>query len=213
MTPTVLDSWNRITSWFGTNLPEVIGDLNPPATLADIEAVERSLGQTLPQDLKDLYLIANGQKEQRFGLFFGVWFLSLARMLEQWNTWKKLLAEDPQFGLDQARSSTPIEMVRLQYINTAWIPFSLDGLTNHFGLDFDPDSAGVNGQVINFGRYANKKVVIASTFSEFLAWVANDLERGKGRVYEASGMKLFDHADLGDVNLEDGLMTILAARQ
>lgn len=122
MTVPILDSWTRITSWFGTNLPEVIADLNPPATLGEIVAAEHSHGQTLPQDLKDLYLIANGQREQSFGVFFGVWFLSLSRMLTQWGNWKRLLEEDPQFGLDQVRSSTPTGMVRLQYINSAWIP-------------------------------------------------------------------------------------------
>jgi hypothetical protein len=50
------------------------------------------------------------------------------------------------------------------------------------------------------------KLVIAPDFASFLKWVADELERGKGRVYEAVGLRLFDHADLGDGNLEDGLL-------
>jgi internalin A len=208
----IIESWNRIIVWFSSHLPEVIADLNPPATMSELEYAQKMLGIELPQDLKDLYLIANGQKEQSYGVFFGYSFLSLGRMLEHWSMWKNLFVEDPQYGMDQVRTSVPPSTIKLQYINNAWIPFTIDGLLNHFGLDFDPDQDGIKGQIINFGRYANQKVLLTTSFADFLTWVANNLECGKGRVFDAAGMKIFDHVDLGGVNLEDGLVNIFHAQ-
>jgi cell wall assembly regulator SMI1 len=210
MPSTIPESWSRITAWFSSNAPAVIADLNPPASDEDLARIETTLGVTLPDDFKALYRIHDGQRQDAFGVFFGLFFLSLTRLQQRWDTWRELLEADPDLaaGQDVPRSSTPVGTIKLRYISTGWIPFSENGLSAHLGLDFDPDVNGSVGQIINFGRYDQKKVVIAQDFSSFLEWVATDLERGKARMYEAEGLKLFGHDDLKDGNLEDGLIKL-----
>jgi internalin A len=198
-------TWRRLTAWYATHIPGLIEDLNAPATQAAIDRTEHELGMSLPDDFKRFYLRVDGQKGQTYGMIFGLQLVSLERLLFHWKTFRDVYNDDPRIGMDSQRSSIPPNAIRLQYINLKWIPFAEDGGGGFLGLDFDPGPAGRAGQVINLGRYANKKVVIANSFADFLERVADELEKGKGRVYASAGLKIFDHADLGDVDFADGL--------
>jgi cell wall assembly regulator SMI1 len=181
----VTRDWNRIEAWLKTNLPEVIADLNPPASEDAINHAEEVLGIELPESFKALYRLHNGQQQQSFGVFFGQSFLSLEQMLMRYAVWKGIVIHDPvsALGADLPFTSTPEGAIQLRYADAAWIPFTEAGASENFGL--------------------------APDLPSFLAWVADELERGKARVYESLGMRLFDHADLGDHNLEDGLRKLL----
>jgi cell wall assembly regulator SMI1 len=203
--------WNRIEAWFQTNLPEVIADLNPPASEDAINHAEAELAITLPESFKALYRLHNGQQQQSFGVFFGQSFLSLERMFERRGGMLAILEHEPEFaiGEDMLNTSIPEKAIQLRHVDSGWIPFAENGGSEYLSLDFHPGECGHSGQIINFGRLMNNKLVIALDFAGFLKWVADELERGKGRVYEAVGLRLFDHADLGDGNLEDGLLWLL----
>jgi cell wall assembly regulator SMI1 len=209
---TVKHNWNRIEAWLTTNLPEVIADLNPPASDDAIAHAETILGLTLPDGFKALYRLHDGQRQDSRGVFFGQWFMSLEQMLMRYEVWKGIVIHDPvsALGADLPFSSMPEGAIQLRYADTAWIPFTEDGLSGHFGLDFNPGERGHAGQVIMFGRYVQNKLVVAPDLPCFLGWVADELERGKGRIYEADGLKLFSHADLMDgFSVEDSLRTLL----
>jgi cell wall assembly regulator SMI1 len=207
----VTREWNRIEAWLKTNLPEVIADLNPPASEDAINHTEEVLGIELPESFKALYRLHNGQRQNSRGAFFGHWFMSLEQMLMRYAVWKGIVIHDPvsALGADLPFTSTPEGAIQLRYADAAWIPFTEAGASENFGLDFNPGEHGRAGQVIIFGRDVRNKVVLAPDLPSFLAWVADELERGKARVYESLGMRLFDHADLGDHNLEDGLRKLL----
>jgi internalin A len=204
-------NWNRIEAWLSSNLPEVITDLNPPASDEAMTRTETVLGLTLPEDLKALYRLHDGQRQQAFGAFFGLWFLSLERLTARWQEWQQIIVHDPALALsaDLPLTSTPEGAIQRAHADSAWIPFSEDGLSGHFAIDFHPGLHGQSGQVITFGRYVQNKVVVATDLSSLLAWVADELERGKGRVSEAAGMRIFAHMDLADGNFEDGLRRLL----
>src|SRR5262245_16178387 len=56
-------SWQRLELWFATNLPEVRESLRPPATPSDLQAFEQSTRYELPDDVKESFLIHDGQIE------------------------------------------------------------------------------------------------------------------------------------------------------
>ncbi|MGG3836957.1 SMI1/KNR4 family protein [Paenibacillus thiaminolyticus] len=58
--------------------------LNPPATEIGLREAEEELGFSLPAELRELYLLHNGESEDGPGLFFGLPFLSLDGMLTEW---------------------------------------------------------------------------------------------------------------------------------
>jgi cell wall assembly regulator SMI1 len=208
----VTREWDRIEAWLKINLPEVIADLNPPASEDAINQAQTELGVTLPDSFKALYRIHDGQRQNSHGAFFGHWFMSLERMLMRYADWKGIVVHDPEvaLGANHPFTSIPEGAIQLRYADTAWIPFTEDGLSGHFGLDFNPGERGHLGQVIMFGRYVDNKLVAAPDLPSFLGWVADELKYGKGRIYEAVGLELFSHADFMDAfSFEDGLRTLL----
>ncbi|MEV7286350.1 SMI1/KNR4 family protein [Streptomyces sp. NPDC093252] len=48
---TVGESWDRIEDWLSRHAPVTLARLRPPASAADIEAAQRTLGVTLPDDV------------------------------------------------------------------------------------------------------------------------------------------------------------------
>jgi cell wall assembly regulator SMI1 len=65
-------------------------------------------------------------------------------------------------------SSCPEGKIKKKVSNHKWIPILHDAGGNFIGIDLDPDTYGVKGQVIIFGRDEYKRVVIADSFEEFL---------------------------------------------
>ncbi|NPC90740.1 hypothetical protein HOO54_03105 [Bacillus sp. WMMC1349] len=150
--------------------------LNPPATVKEIEEVEKEMNITFPEDLRTLYLTHNGEKELGPGLFFGLSFLSLEEMVREWRTWKEIASDEWQDEVDAY--SVPPVWIKEKYANQYWIPISSDGSGNHIGIDLDPDKEGKVGQVINFGADEEVKYVIAYQLKDFLIHITNTLKEG-----------------------------------
>lgn len=56
-------TWQKIEEYLKENVPSVIDTLNPPATAADIQELEKELGYTIPNDFKSYLLVHNGQND------------------------------------------------------------------------------------------------------------------------------------------------------
>jgi len=181
----VLDDWNRLERWLGENFPEALADLNPGCNESALQTTEEKLGVTLPDSLKEVYRLHDGQKTTDLpapGIFYGVCFLPLTKMIYQWNGWSETNEHIDKEGwrnrLDEFQTSFEPGKVRAIYSNNKWIPFALLAENCYLGLDFDPAPGGVEGQVINFGREEEQKTVLADSFGEFLNGYVSELERG-----------------------------------
>lgn len=147
--------------------------LNPPATEEEIKQVEETIQIIFPDDLRELYLAFNGEKESGPGLFFGQPFLSLDEMMNEWKIWQDL--EEEYANLLETESDPP-GWVKTMYINRNWLPISKDYGGNNIGLDFDPDTEGVYGQIIRFGRDIDVKYVIAVNTTALLQFMVRQLK-------------------------------------
>ncbi len=188
---------NKLIKWFQLKLPEVLEDLNEPAKLAQISSLEEKLGLELPESFKDLYLIHNGQKgDINTGVFYGLEFLSLDGIYDQWKSWADLVDTEGEEGmkdLNMFSKSHVNGLIKAIYANKRWVPFAHDWGGNFLGVDFDPDENGIYGQIINFGRDEDEKFVIANSFSEFIDWYIGELNSGNYNiVHEDDGGKSFN---------------------
>lgn len=147
--------------------------LNAPATIEEIQYAESEMGISFPDELRNLYLAHNGEDKSGPGLFFGLPFLSLDEVLDEWRIWKRI-EEDDFFNFDAF--SIPTEWIKERYVNHNWIPISKDYGGNNIGIDVDPDEKGEMGQVINFGRDEEVKYVIANRISELLLFILQTLK-------------------------------------
>jgi cell wall assembly regulator SMI1 len=166
--------WAFIEAQLARVAPEVLADLRPGATEAQLDAAEAELDIRFPAFFRDFYTIHDGQKDQTvgLGLFFGLQLMSLEQIVREHRFWQELLSDDPDtYGSPGDSKSVPEDVIDTRYIHAGWIPFASDQCGNYFGLDFAPGPKGIAGQCISFGRDTYKKYLLGQSFEEFIIWI------------------------------------------
>lgn len=173
-------TWGELVNWLQKNVSEELG-LRPPAMEADLKAFERGTGFRLPEDLRRVYLINNGQKSYTLpGIFMGITFISSNEALETWQGWARNAPYPSEF--DEEHSAYPPAAVKTGYFRRARLPFAHDYGNNFIGIDLDPSLAGTVGQVITYGRDELVTYRVAESLSCFLEWLLNEYKNGNYRL-------------------------------
>lgn len=98
-TPT---AWGFLTPWLTDHFPALLANLNPGASPDAWDTLERDIGIALPADFKAFYAVHDGQRESNpTGFFFGLEFLSSARVYQQWQTWKSIIDQMGEKGMQE----------------------------------------------------------------------------------------------------------------
>lgn len=168
--------------------------LRPGATEEQVVELEAAVGSRLPKDVRDLYLLADGQEDifkiedvprgrQLAPLFGGYEFNSLEEVAFHWLSWREIREQSTLEELDatynvhvDVRAGDP---VRKAYTHAAWIPFATDGGGNSLAIDLDPAPGGERGQIIVIGPDEDTRRVLASGLAPFLAALASMMEVGR----------------------------------
>ena len=141
--------------------------LNNGASIESITKLELHLGVILPDGLKSLLAVHNGQEESaELCLFRSDMLLSVQGIQLQCDNWIGL--EDMNEEMAEDMLSDPKGCIKPLYTNNKWIPITTDGCGNHIGIDLDPDENGIVGQIITFGTDQDTKNVIAESIIEFI---------------------------------------------
>ena len=113
-------TWQRIERWLRTHAPQVYESLRPGATDKQLDEGERRLGVSFPESVRESYRIHDGQEPDGPALIDAWEFLSLERILDEWQVWKQLLD-----GGEFARSrSKPDPGIRPDWWAPRWIPLT-----------------------------------------------------------------------------------------
>lgn len=191
--PPLAQTWARLQRWLSREYPELGDTLNYGILPQDLADIEMALGISLPSPVRESYLLVDGQEAESSagcseGLFFGLSFLPLEDVLEEWRFWREV-DTDPATGanvrLKEVMQSIPPGWVRREYSQRGWIPLVTDKAGNYLGVDLNPDEGGAVGQVIVFGRDFDTKVVMwrgegSTGWATWLAAFVEDLENGEG---------------------------------
>jgi cell wall assembly regulator SMI1 len=175
--------FRRIVGWAQANFPQLLNNLRSGVSDDQLDAAEAELGREMPQQLRELYKLANGEADESIGLFFGLPFIPLDRLKSERASWDKVAedaGDDP--GISEFLTSNPANAIQTNYANKNWLPVSHDWGGNHIGVDIGPGPSGTHGQVINFGRDEDNMIVLASSVGAFLAWLADSLEAGNFKI-------------------------------
>lgn len=160
--------------------PSLVELFNPPVSHKMLLDAEREIGRPLPEALKKLYLIHDGQADGP-GLFFDWTILSLKQLVKEWQDWDQI--EDfyeATFAVDSI--SVPRGCIQERYSCQNWIPIGKDFAGNNYAVDMEPDSLGIRGQIIVFGRDYDFKYVLATSLEEFIAYLTAQLKSGQYQV-------------------------------
>lgn len=177
----VKSAWRRLEKWAAVHLPRSLDFLNPPSSSEELDKLENAIGTSLPKDVRDFYLLRNGQHGGP-GVIFGLPIESLAQVVNHWQNWTKGYGENVMDGsapsLDEVCRSFPCDFVRHVYFDPGWIPLTYDSGGNHIGVDLNPGPNGKRGQVIIFGRDDELHCVLALSWGQFLTDLADELDQG-----------------------------------
>lgn len=196
---------NEITERLRGDLPELAASFNPPATEIELRQAEEELGFSLPAELRELYLIHNGESEHGPGLFFGLPFLSLDGMLTEWRIWAEL---EEEYAWEGEHYSVPAAWIKERYIHRCWLPISKDWGGNHLGIDLDPDEQGRKGQVINFGRDEEVKYVIAHRLTHLLQFIRDTAKERNYTVHEEEDYRFWSYGRDSQIHFLDAIRSL-----
>ena len=178
--------WTEYTSWLASHAPEAFANLAPGATDAELTALAAGIEPALPEQLVALLRLSNGQRDARGCCAMpGLEFLSTQRILQEWQSWADFRHGETSDGLesldDYSRALDP--GVLDKYTHPAWIPAFKDGWrADYIGFDMAPDTGGLVGQIINFGRDEDKHFIAFPTLSGLLDFWLMLVREGKCRV-------------------------------
>jgi cell wall assembly regulator SMI1 len=167
-------AWAVIDAWTHEHAPSVFGDLNPPASEAQIVEAERSLAVRLPPAFRASLLVHDGQSRDGPALTPTGCLLSLATIVNEWNVWKNLLDGG---DFDDA-GGEPTGPVKARWWSPLWVPITYDGAGNHECLDFDPADGGRMGQVIQMFHDEGTRTLTAESYASWLDALAERLRDG-----------------------------------
>lgn len=181
----VLDAWGQYERNIEGISPGLCQDLRSPASSAALDALEELIGYQLPAELRELWLLHDGQlspEERGLGLLGGLVFLSIEGVQLEWLNWRKRREEtsvDEMAELSMLSVSVPEGVIRPEYTWPGWIPVGKEVLQrNYLGIDLDPGPLGTSGQLIIFGRDEDEKTLIARCLGDFLSFLALEARRG-----------------------------------
>lgn len=178
--------WQRLETWAERNAPEMLDELQGPATQVELEELEKRLQRTLPEDFKQSLLIHNGEDDGWPARVFehGA-YLPVPGIYAQWKHLNFVAGEQEYVADDDE----PVDQrIKPAFFREDWIPITdMNGDVIH-AIDLDPGEGGVVGQIIHLDWEADVCEVVADSFTDFLEQYVQALEAGKIRIeLEKSG--------------------------
>jgi cell wall assembly regulator SMI1 len=184
------DLWNRYVAWLAAHVPAAHANLAPGASDERIGALEQALQASLPEPVKVVWRINDGQRATMLTNHIvkatpcvpTLSFLSTEMVGRVWSEWEALRRDVPPDQLAELHSGTRSVVkgvVKPLYTSASWIPLWADpARADYVGLDLDPDTGGAMGQIINFGRNEDDHHQFATDFEDLLVFLVDEVEAG-----------------------------------
>lgn len=167
------EQWEDVTRLLVQRDPQL--GFGPKASVAQLSAMERRLGRTLPQAWHELYRQNNGQTHASNDAL-GLTLLSLTQCRDVLDRWQNAIAEDPeaQRVVEEQEVDAQDGMLQFLKFHQAWLPlFEAQG--DYLCVDLDPGPRGAEGQIVLCGPNVNRPLVVAPSLADFLSWWRNEL--------------------------------------
>jgi hypothetical protein len=155
--------WQQFDTWLQTHGPDVMPHLNPPATPSDITAAERKIGVTFPDSLRSSYLAHNGETEDSPGVFDYWSWLSLDRVVEQWQEHVRI---QQKYGINHFGEGN---FIAAQSIPVLWFESSIRYLA--------VSDAGGEPPLLELPRHG-VPIVVTPSFGEYIKSIYSGLVEG-----------------------------------
>jgi cell wall assembly regulator SMI1 len=189
----VADCWKRIEAWLSVNNAELHEALNPPANNTELAQLEKVLGTRLTDDFKESWRIHNGNGDTEGSLIppldapddvygnsttpGGCYLMPCTEIVQEWQNWKGFV----DIGEFANQVSRPDKGIQNAWWHLGWIPFASNGGGDSICLDLAPTHEGTVGQVITMNHETSERELLAPSFAQWLARLADLIEDGEAQ--------------------------------
>lgn len=166
------ENLSKIDNWLQKNAERILKyTLCKPATVENFEELEKLVGQSLPNDFKELYLWHNGSDHSKnFGsLFYGFEFLSLTDVVQEYTFFQELQTESDL----NAELKTQDGIILNEPKN--WVKFCSDGSRSGLYLNMDSETSN---QIIFVDLDYHIAFIVADSLAELVSTTISDMEKG-----------------------------------
>jgi len=200
---TIKQLWQRLETWANNNAPELLDELQGPASDIEIEELEKRLHLILPEDLKESLLIHNGEDDgwpARVFYEYGA-YLPVPKI---YNMWKKLssLSKNSERYVDDDEQPSD-NRIKLVTFSERWIPVMEQNGDVFWAVDLDPGETGINGQIIEVDWECDSYRVIAESFNDLFFKYVKSLESGKIDIELEKSVNIKTNKNIETTSLED----------
>lgn len=141
-----------------------------------IKEIQINMNVSFTEEMEEWYQLIGEANFEVHGFFYGMTPLSVEDVYQYWEKIKKM-EEKNMIENVSLLSSVPKKYIKLQDINSKWIPLAKDVFGFYIGVDLDPDKKGKIGQIINFGIDELVKFVLFGSIKEMLLFFIEHQEQ------------------------------------
>lgn len=185
---TIAESWNAISSWAES---QKTGCLELPSGMdeADISQAEDSIGISLPDDVRESYLLHNGSGDLPISSHGRLMPLSPPKGLSR-RAQHRLrdvvgthgrMCDMLQEGCfdDPGFAGTPSGPICTDWWNVKWLPITWNDTGDFVCIDFAPPEGGAIGQVFAWWHEGGALHLLGGSFAEWMSAMADAFEAGR----------------------------------
>lgn len=179
--PPVTDSLSTLQVWMREHAPGV--SFRPPADPAAIEHFADKSGLSLPDELVQILLVADGETRKSAGAI-GSWrIMPIGEIQASWGLLRQLSAKGAFDNLDPQ----PSPYLHHTWWHPAWIPFVSSDAGDYFCIDSAPPEPERYGQVLLFLQDQPARPLVAGSLGAWLDRINRELAAGVYAFDEVEG--------------------------
>ncbi len=179
--PPVTLSFTALRTWMAEHASGV--SFRPPANPAALDNFADKSGLTLPDDLRELLLIADGEGRASAGAVGNWRIMPIAEIQAAWG-WLNSLAAKGAFSENSPLLSP---YLKAAWWHPGWIPVVSSDRGDYYCLDTDPPEPERFGQVLLFLHGRPERPLVAASLAAWLARITGDLAAGVYTFDEVAG--------------------------
>lgn len=168
----------KIEEWLSENAPKIVSEsLNPPATIEQLDELEKTLSKPLPQDFKELFLWHNGlttdDSRNTGNLFYGLDLFNIGFIRENY-----IEVRDSQEDKLYIIGNADVGINPTNHRNPLWLKFGYDWSRCSLAIDLNPIDPQHYGQVIFIDYDYHAALLVANSIEDLVQTFLSDLQQG-----------------------------------
>lgn len=179
--PPVTASLAKLQDWMKNNVPGVT--FRSPANPDALDNFTEKSGLTLPDDLRQILLIADGETLKSAGSIGNWRIMPINEIQAAWGLLTQLSAKGAFSDLTPEHSP----YLRAAWWHPGWIPVVSSDTGDYFCIDTDPPEAERSGQVLLYLQNVPARPLVAANLAGWLDRIIRDLSAGVYTYDEVDG--------------------------